>query len=309
MKNLYLVALVTIFLSHNHSFGQTILPLWPDGVPNQNPSGEVENKMYKDILRISNVQNPTLEVFLPAKKTATGQAVVICPGGGYSILAYDWEGIDIAKWYNAQGIAAVVLKYRLPKSITLIKPEIAPLQDAQRAIRLVRHNAKKWNVDPTQIGVMGFSAGGHLASTLGTHFAENVLGDSKDSINSLSARPDFMVLIYPVITFDKKHYHGGSKNNLIGKNASQKLIDHYSNDLQVSSDTPTTFLLHTTDDKAVPVANSLLFYQALERNGVAVEMHIYPEGGHGFGLGIGRGHLQQWPDRLKQWLNHIKIVQ
>ena len=265
--------------------------------------------MYKDILRISNVQNPTLEVFLPAKKTATGQAVVICPGGGYSILAYDWEGIDIAKWYNAQGIAAVVLKYRLPKSITLIKPEIAPLQDAQRAIRLVRHNAKKWNVDPTQIGVMGFSAGGHLASTLGTHFAENVLGDSKDSINSLSARPDFMVLIYPVITFDKKHYHGGSKNNLIGKNASQKLIDHYSNDLQVSSDTPTTFLLHTTDDKAVPVANSLLFYQALKRNGVAVEMHIYPEGGHGFGLGIGRGHLQQWPDRLKQWLNHIKIVQ
>ena len=309
MKNLYLVALVTIFLSLNDSFGQTILPLWPDGVPNQNPSREVENKMYQDILRISNVQNPTLEVFLPAKKTATGQAVVICPGGGYSILAYDWEGIDIAKWYNAQGIAAVVLKYRLPKSITLIKPEIAPLQDAQRAIRLVRHNAKKWNVDPTQIGVMGFSAGGHLASTLGTHFAEDVLGDSKDSINSLSARPDFMVLIYPVITFDKKHYHGGSKNNLIGENASQELIDHYSNDLQVSSDTPTTFLLHTTDDKVVPVVNSLLFYQALKRNGVAVEMHIYPEGGHGFGLGIGRGHLQQWPDRLKQWLNHIKIVQ
>ena len=309
MKNLYLVALVTIFLGLNDSFGQTILPLWPDGVPNQNPSREVENKMYKDILRISNVQNPTLEVFLPAKKTATGQAVVICPGGGYSILAYDWEGIDIAKWYNAQGIAAVVLKYRLPKSITLIKPEIAPLQDAQRAIRLVRHNAKKWNVDPTQIGVMGFSAGGHLASTLGTHFAEDVLGDSKDSINSLSARPDFMVLIYPVITFDKKHYHRGSKNNLIGENASQELIDHYSNDLQVSSDTPTTFLLHTTDDKVVPVVNSLLFYQALKRNGVAVEMHIYPEGGHGFGLGIGRGHLQQWPDRLKQWLNHIKIVQ
>lgn len=309
MKNLYLVALVTIFLGLNDSFGQTILPLWPDGVPNQNPSREVENKMYQDILRISNVQNPTLEVFLPAKKTATGQAVVICPGGGYSILAYDWEGIDIAKWYNAQGIAAVVLKYRLPKSITLIKPEIAPLQDAQRAIRLVRHNAKKWNVDPTQIGVMGFSAGGHLASTLGTHFAEDVLGDSKDSINSLSARPDFMVLIYPVITFDKKHYHRGSKNNLIGENASQELIDHYSNDLQVSSDTPTTFLLHTTDDKVVPVVNSLLFYQALKRNGVAVEMHIYPEGGHGFGLGIGRGHLQQWPDRLKQWLNHIKIVQ
>ena len=309
MKNLYLISLVTIFLSPSVGFGQTILPLWPDGVPNQNPSEEVENKMYRDILRISNVQNPTLEVFLPSKKTATGQAVVICPGGGYSILAYDWEGIDIAKWYNAQGIAAVVLKYRLPKSSTLIKPEIAPLQDAQKAIRLVRHHAKKWNIDPGQVGVMGFSAGGHLASTLGTHYDENVLGDSKDPIDSLSARPDFMVLIYPVITFDKKHYHGGSKNNLIGKNASQKLIDYYSNDLQVSSQTPKTFLLHATDDKAVPVANSLLFYQALERNGVAVEMHIYPEGGHGFGLGIGRGHLQQWPDRLKQWLNHIKVGQ
>ena len=309
MKNLYLIALATIFLSPSVGFGQAILPLWPDGVPNQNPSEEVENKMYRDILRISNVQNPTLEVFLPAKKTATGQAVVICPGGGYSILAYDWEGIDIAKWYNAQGIAAAVLKYRLPKSSSLVKPEIAPLQDAQRAIRLVRHHAKKWNVDSDQIGVMGFSAGGHLASTLGTHYDENVLGDSKDPIDSLSARPDFMVLIYPVITFDKKYYHGGSKNNLIGKNASQELIDHYSNDLQVSSQTPTTFLLHTTDDKAVPVANSLLFYQALERNGVAVEMHIYPEGGHGFGLGIGRGHLQQWPDRLKQWLSYIKVDQ
>ena len=309
MKNLYLISLVTIFLSPSVGFGQIILPLWPDGVPNQNPSEEVENKIYRDILRISNVQNPTLEVFLPSKKTATGQAVVICPGGGYSILAYDWEGIDIAKWYNAQGIAAVVLKYRLPKSSTLIKPEIAPLQDAQKAIRLVRHHAKKWNIDPGQVGVMGFSAGGHLASTLGTHYDENVLGDSKDPIDSLSARPDFMVLIYPVITFDKKHYHGGSKNNLIGKNASQKLIDYYSNDLQVSSQTPKTFLLHATDDKVVPVANSLLFYQALERNGVAVEMHIYPEGGHGFGLGIGRGHLQQWPDRLKQWLNHIKVSQ
>ena len=309
MKNLYLISLVTIFLSPSVGFGQTILPLWPNGVPNQNTSEEVENKMYRDILRISNVQNPTLEVFLPAKKTATGQAVVICPGGGYSILAYDWEGIDIAKWYNAQGIAAVVLKYRLPKSSSLVKPEIAPLQDAQRAIRLVRHHAKKWNVDSDQIGVMGFSAGGHLASTLGTHYDENVLGDSKDPIDSLSARPDFMVLIYPVITFDKKYYHGGSKNNLIGKNASQELIDHYSNDLQVSSQTPTTFLLHTTDDKAVPVENSLLFYQALERNGVAVEMHIYPEGGHGFGLGIGHGHLQQWPDRLKQWLSYIKVGQ
>ena len=309
MKNLYLIALVTIFLSPSVGFGQTILPLWPNGVPNQNTSEEVENKMYRDILRISNVQNPTLEVFLPSKKTATGQAVVICPGGGYSILAYDWEGVDIAKWYNAQGITAVVLKYRLPKSSTLIQPEIAPLQDAQKAIRLVRHHAKKWNIDPGQVGVMGFSAGGHLASTLGTHYDENVLGDSKDPIDSLSARPDFMVLIYPVITFDKKYYHGGSKNNLIGKNASQELIDHYSNDLQVSSQTPTTFLLHTTDDKAVPVENSLLFYQALERNGVAVEMHIYPEGGHGFGLGIGRGHLQQWPDRLKQWLSYIKVGQ
>jgi len=306
MKHSHLFYLFIFLLFFNQSFGQTILPLWPDQIPNQNKTNEKEIKKNGDILSVFNVQTPTLEFFLPTKKTATGKAVIICPGGGYSFLAYDWEGTDIAKWFNAQGIAAFVLKYRLPISSSLIKPDIAPLQDAQRAIRLVRKNAKRWNIDPNQIGVMGFSAGGHLASTLGTHFNDDLLGKSNDTINSLSARPDFMILIYPVISFNELNTHKGSKINLIGENAPQSVVDHYSNELQVNEKTPPTFLLHSTDDAVVPVANSLLFYQALEKKGIDVEMHIYPKGGHGYGLGIGLGHLQQWPSLLNNWLNQIK---
>jgi dipeptidyl aminopeptidase/acylaminoacyl peptidase len=171
---------------------------------------------------------------------------------------------------------------------------------------LVRHHAEKWNIDPSKIGIMGFSAGGHLASTLGTHYNDIVLENIEGPINSLSARPNFMILIYPVISFNKAYYQSGSKNNLIGKDASQKIVDHYSNELQVTSNTPSTFLLHSTDDKSVPVSNSILFYKALEEKGVAVEMHIYPNGGHGYGLGIGMGYLQKWPNRLKDWLSDIK---
>jgi acetyl esterase/lipase len=306
MKNSLLFPLV--FMAILSSFlvtSQTVIPLWPKGVPNQNPSDEVEKINSGDILWIENVQNPTLEVYIPTKKTATRKAVVICPGGGYQGLAYDWEGTDIAKWYNAQGIAAFVLKYRLPVSPSLIDPKIAPLQDAQRAIRMVRHQAEKWNIDPSQVGIMGFSAGGHLASTLGTHYKKKTIPDSLDPINALNARPDFLILIYPVITFDETYYHGGSKRNLIGKNAAESTVEEFSNHLQVNAETPPTFLLHSTDDLVVPVANSLFFYQALEKNKVPVEMHIYPKGGHGYGLGIGLGHLSQWPDRLSDWIQQL----
>ena len=151
-------------------------------------------------------------------------------------------------------------------------------------MRLVRSHAKRWDIDPTKVGIMGFSAGGHLASTLGTHYNRETLVRLKDTIDSLSARPDFMALIYPVITFDKKHYHGGSKNNLIGKNASTDLVNEFSNNLHVNSNTPPSFLVHSADDKAVPIANSLLFYNALIKNGVSAEMHLYPKGGHGLSL-------------------------
>jgi acetyl esterase/lipase len=303
---LRLISIVFFLFISFKAQGQEKLLLWPEGfVPNQKVSKEKERITETDIVRIENVQNPSIEIYLPSKSIRTGKAVVIFPGGGYRFLAYDWEGTDFAKALNASGIAAFVLKYRLPTSESIIDPKWAPLQDAQRAIRLVRYYAKKWAINPNQVGIMGFSAGGHLATTLGTHFDKETLDESNDPINELSARPDFMALIYPVITFDKKHYHGGSKNNLIGPNASADLVDEFSNDLNVNPNTPPSFLVHSADDKAVPIANSLLFYNALIKNGVSAEMHLYPKGGHGYALAIGKGSLEDWPQLLFNWIHEL----
>jgi acetyl esterase/lipase len=281
------------------------LQLWPAGqVPNFQKTGETEKQTSTDITRITLVQSPEIAVYLPAKKTATGQAVIICPGGGYSYLSYDWEGSDPARLLCGKGIAAIVLKYRLPISKSNIVPNLSPLMDAKRAIRIVRANAAKWNIKKNAIGIMGFSAGGHLASTLATHFDS---GDRKatDSIERQSSRPDFLVLVYPVISMNKPIMHTGSRNNLIGEKADSSLAKLYSNELQVSKQTPPTFLVHATDDKSVPVENSLLFYQALKDKGVPAEMHIYPKGGHGFGLAVGQGYLETWPDRLVEWMRGL----
>jgi len=294
-----------LLLNFNACFNQAILPLWSENVPNHRETDEVETIKNESFLWIENVQEPSLEIYLPAKRNATGKAVVICPGGAYQGLAYDWEGTDIAKLLNSKGIAAFVLKYRLPKSKSIITGYKAPLQDAQRAIRLVRHNSEEWNIYVNQIGIMGFSAGGHLASTLGTHYDEDMYSVS-DSIDSLSARPDFMVLIYPVITMNSVYTHQGSRNNLLGDHPEEELVDFYSNELHVNKNTPPTFLLHSSDDGAVPVMNSILFYQALQKEKIYSEMHIYPEGGHGFSLAIGKGHLQTWPDRLFEWIESLK---
>jgi len=281
------------------------IPLWPSGkVPNFQKTDETEKRDTSDIIRISKVQSPDIAVYLPSKRNATGQAVIICPGGGYAILAYEWEGSDIAKWFNSKGIAAIVLKYRLPNSKSNIIPNQSPLLDAKRAIRLVRYNAAKWNINKDKIGIMGFSAGGHLASTLGTHF-DSGDGDSKDPVEQFSSRPDFMLLIYPVISMTKDIMHKGSRNNLIGENPTEDLAKLYSNELQVTKNTPPTFLIHAADDKTVPVENSLLFFQALKDNNVPVEMHIYPTGGHGFGLAIGKYYLETWTDRCIDWLRGL----
>ncbi len=297
---LSLCLLITI----NTCFSQETIQLWSGEIPNHQKTNEVETQEKGDILWIKNVQEPSLEIYLPTKRNATGKAMVICPGGGYQGLAYDWEGTDIAKWLNSKGIAAFVLKYRLPKSNSIIIGHKAPLQDAQRAIRLVRHNSEKWNVSKNQIGIMGFSAGGHLASTLGTHYndGENSL---PSTIDSLSARPDFMALIYPVITMRASYTHKGSRNNLLGENPKQELIDFYSNELHVNKNTPPTFIVHSTNDKGVSVMNSILFYQALVKEEIYSEMHIYPKGGHGFSLAIERGHLQTWTDRLSEWIDSL----
>ena len=282
------------------------LPLWPAGhVPNFQKTTEKEIWDTSETIHVKLVQAPDITVYMPSKRSATGQAIIICPGGGYVNLAYSWEGTDVAKMLNAKGITAIVLKYRLPNSKSNIVPNLSPLLDAKRAIRMARFYAAKWNINKNKIGIMGFSAGGHLASTLGTHFDD---GDatSKDSIEQFSSRPDFMVLAYPVISMSKSIMHVGSKNNLIGINPGDDIAKLYSNELQVTKQTPPTFLVHATDDKTVPVENSLLFYQACKDNGVPVEMHIYPAGGHGFGLALGKGYLETWSDRLIDWLKGLK---
>ena len=280
----------------------TIMPLWPkDKIPNRVETDEKEEHVREDILRISKVQEPAIEVYLPAKKNATGQAMLIFPGGGYNILAYDWEGTDIAKFLNGKGIAGIVVKYRLPTSKSLKDKHNVPLIDAQRAIRLVRSKSTDFNIDPNKIGIMGFSAGGHLASTLGTHFEEKVY-EQQDKSDTISARPDFMALIYPVITFTQTTKHSGSQKALLGENPSQEMLEHFSNELQVTSDIPPTMLIHATDDSGVPVENSLLFFQALKDKGVSATMHIYPKGGHGFSLARKDVHLRGWTERLFEWM-------
>jgi len=280
-----------------------ILPLWEGDPPNYRESGEIMKSDTTNIVRLSLVQYPDIAVFLPSKSNATGEAVVICPGGGYNILAYDWEGSDIARWFSSRGIAAMVLKYRLPISKSNIIPHKSPLMDAQRAFRMVRYYAEAWNIDPGKIGIMGFSAGGHLASTLSTHFDAGDPGHA-DPVERMSCRPDFSILVYPVISFTEEFSHSGSRTALLGEDPDPELVRYYSNELQVTADTPPAVLIHSGDDKGVPVQNSLTYYRALLKNDIPAEMHVYPYGGHGYSLAISKGHLATWPDRVLEWIRY-----
>ena len=284
----------------NHQLPDEI-PLYKNGVPNNKQVINKENSATRDnVTRVTKVSNPTLIVFKPQKPN--GKSVIICPGGGYALLAFDKEGTRVAEEFNKWGITAFVLKYRLPDDSINIDRSLAPLQDAQQAIRFVRNNAKEYGIDKNKIGIMGFSAGGHLASTAATHF--NFKADASNT-DTTSVRPDFAILIYPVISFDSTITHKGSRNNLIGANASKEKTDFYSNELQVSSATPPTFLIHAGDDATVPVENSIRFYQACIKNKVAVELHLYPKGGHGFGI-YNKTTDDNWMERLRNWLNSIK---
>jgi acetyl esterase/lipase len=230
------------------------------------------------------------------------------PGGGYWALAYDLEGTDIARYLNSIGVAAIVLTYRLPTYGNVLEPNKAPLMDAQRAIRLVRFNAAKWNIDPKKIGIMGFSAGGHLTSTAGTHFDYGNQA-AADSVERLSCRSDFMVLMYPVITFTDLSVHTGSRDALLGKNPDPDLVRYYSNELQVRDDTPPAFFVHADNDAGVPVENTLLMYAALRKKKIPAELHILSEGEHVFGLGGKNEHLASWSNSLKlllYWLDTQK---
>lgn len=301
VKFLFLLVLLSVNVIYTQN---KIVNLW-NTIPNHIKTPEKEIKKVGDLTRIYNVKIPTIEIYSPTKRNTTDKAVIICPGGGYHFIGYDWEGTDIAKWFNSKGITAFILKYRLPTSKSLIVPHKAPLQDAQRAMRWVRFNADKFGINPNKIGVIGFSAGGHVASTLGTQF--NATNEFKEEpLDTISAKPNFMALIYPVITMKKDFTHKGSRNRLIGKKPSIELINKYSNELQVTENTPPTFLVHSTDDKAVPVNNSLQFYTALKDKNVKVEMHIYPYGKHGYSLATTKeGYLHTWLDRLDDWLKNL----
>ncbi len=294
-----------VLLSGILSAQDTIIPLWPqEFIPNRLVSDEKEEHKRNGILRISKVQEPTIEVYLPAKSNATGQCMLIFPGGGYGILAYDWEGTDIAKFLNGKGIAGIVVKYRLPSDTSQKDKHLVPLIDAQRAMRLVRSKANDFHIDVNKVGILGFSAGGHLAATLGTRFDDKVYIPI-DEVDEQSARPDFMALGYPVITFGEMT-HGGSKLNLTGENPKPEIIAYFSNEKHVTKNTPPTFLFHASDDNGVPVENSLLFYKALKDIGVSATMHIYPKGGHGFSLARNDAHLRGWTERMFEWLESLE---
>ena len=280
------------------SRAQQAINLYEKNIPNSIPGKNEEKIDTSDgFIFTSKVSIPTLTIFLPDKAIATGAAVVICPGGGYGVVAFAHEGNEVAKQFVANGIAAFVVKYRLPNDKIMPNKEIGPLQDAQRAIQLVRQRAGEWGIDPKRVGLMGFSAGGHLASTAGTHFSKSYI----DNPSNISLRPDFLMLIYPVISFSDNIGHIGSRDNLIGKNPSAEKIKFYSNEEQVTAQTPPTFLVHSTDDNGVKVENSLNFYSALIKNKVPAELHIYEKGGHGYGL-HNNTTTEDWMANCIQWI-------
>ena len=278
---------------------ETSIPIWNKSIPSLiDVPSYIEKEIIKEgeLQSTSQVKTPLLYKYQPKKTVTNGSAVLICPGGGYSHLAMYKEGKKVALWLNSLGITAFVLKYRMPTNLIMKDKSIGPLQDAQEAIRTIRRNAKEWSIDPDKIGVLGFSAGGHLASTLATHYQDNVY-----DADATSARPDFSILIYPVISMEYGITHNGSKVSLLGQNTSKELIEKYSNEKQIDANTPKTFIVHATDDKVVPVENSINYYMNLKKYNVPVEMHLYENGGHGFGLGT-KGTHTEWPKACEKWL-------
>jgi acetyl esterase/lipase len=292
---------------YSWSFAQSReIQVWPGTIPGAIPNPVVQEHVLlteSGAERIAGVVEPLIFAYLPAREKANGTAVIICPGGGYARLAFDYEGSEVASWLSGHGIAGFVLKYRLPNSEIMQDKSIGPLQDIQETVRIVRRNAAAWGIRPDRIGVMGFSAGGHLASSAATHFADKVY-----SADSTSARPDFSILIYPVISMNGDITHKGSRNNLLGESPDQELVDRFSSDLQVTPDTPPAFLVHAADDATVPVENSIRYLLALRRNKVPAELHIYEKGGHGFGFAAGRGTAEDWPRACLAWLRGRGLI-
>jgi len=295
------LCLVLLFItSLSLLMAQPTIPLYSSGIPNSIPNTTIREKQEvgaDGILRISDVTEPSLTVYQPEARVTNGTAVIICPGGGYWILASGHEGADVAKKFTEIGVTAFVLKYRLPDSRLQLNPTIAPLQDAQRALQLVRERASEFRIDPTKVGILGFSAGGHLASTAATQFQNQKI----DNPSKISLRPDFQILIYPVISSDASIAHGGSFEKLLGKESTAAQRNAYSSDKHVTKQTPPAFLVHASDDGGVSSLNSVRYYEELLQNKVPAELHIYQRGGHGFGLNNPTTN-DAWFDRLKNWM-------
>ncbi|MEO6133957.1 MAG: alpha/beta hydrolase [Ginsengibacter sp.] len=299
MRFQFFPILAIMFFLSPDVHAQKEIPLYNGQVPNSKPDTVTEKKLGDGNggYHYTNVHQPTLTYFPADADKANGTAVIICPGGGYSGLSFTHEGIQVAQLFQKMGVAAFVLKYRLPSNGSMVDKSIGPLQDAQRAIQMVKANAQNWSVDSSRVGILGFSAGGHLASTAGTHFNHS----SIDNAKNISLRPAFMILGYPVISFADSLTHWSSRNNLIGKNASKEVVIKFSNELQVTSETPPAFIFHAGNDETVKVENSILFYQALHKNGVRAELIIYPAGGHGFGL-TNPTTTSKWIDECQKWM-------
>lgn len=303
MKQLTMSLLATVML-YAMTNAQQEIPLYTT-VPNNIPAENLEKSVTgtDGITRISNVSVPTIAVYKAAGGSGKQPAVVICPGGGYAILAISHEGMDVARAFNEMGITAFVLKYRLPDDRIMTDKSIGPLQDAERAIQWVREHAVEYNIDPHKVGIMGFSAGGHLASTLSTHYMEPVIANPKKT----SLRPDFSILIYPVISFGDSLGHRGSRERLIGKAPAAAAIQKYSNELRVNKKTPPAFLVHAKDDRTVPWQNSGHYYEELLKNKVAARVFYYEKGGHGFGMRNKTSDVN-WMEVLRKWLEEQRIL-
>jgi len=287
------------------SNAQEVIPLYPGDIPGAKPTpvNYVENTEVRanGTLSITKVSIPTLTVFEAPKDIATGTAVIICPGGGYAALAFSHEGTDVAKRFNAIGITAFVLKYRLPSEEIMVDKTYALLQDVEQAIYLVRKNAKKYNIKPGKIGIMGFSAGGHLASTLLVHYNDVKIADA----GKISLKPNFAALIYPVISFEES-VHTGTMKNLLGPNPADSLKHYFSANKNVTKKTSPTFLVHAMDDKTVSVENSILLNKALKSKGIDTDIYLYEKGGHGFGL-VNKTSDVDWFNLLSEWLKKEKF--
>lgn len=297
MKRILLTIAMTTFAACSLA-APTVIPLWPEGVPGAKSIGAERIADGK----IGNVSEPTLTVYGPAVDKPNGTAVIICPGGGYVRLSTEREGVQYASWLGTLGVTSFVLKYRMAEF-----GHPAPLQDVLRAVRLVRARAAEFGVNPARIGVMGSSAGGHLAASAGTLF-DHPLGRTGAGLDATSARPDFLMLLYPVITMDGPAVHAGSRMALLGASPSAEAVRLMSVETQVSAATPPTLLIHTQADKTVPVENSILFYQALTRANVPAELYLFEQGSHGMGMRGGLGTASEWPRRAEEWLGDRKLL-